>query len=323
MTTHSPTVRLITAVAMIWMAAVTCHSSTLPLWLNSDASLLPPVDEQTRLEVKQLIAEMRRNAPEPGASTTSLPLGYTRPATRLVQLGELVGQSLVWDYLVEPEVVDKQKLGSSNLDDFNAAQSVVLSQNGDVKREVLMRLHNDPGLSQWLLPLLRLRMAWLERAIDESRTLQVVSTSEIGGLEGYLNAHGTESDIDTLNRIVARLREAHFGESTLKVWLSPDKQRNEIKEARRLLALHSNPYFMGIARVLKAHGVEVAVPSVSSPQETLAPRIAQLPPSKKAPEAKPASTPSEEPTSSTPWSVIVILIVAATGLLWLLLKGRK
>lgn len=34
-------------------------------------------------------------------------------------------------------------------------------------------------------------------------------------------------------------------------------------------------------------------------------------------------TPSEEPTSSTLWSVIVILMVAATGLLWLLVKKRK
>lgn len=36
---------------------------------------------------------------------------------------------------------------------------------------------------------------------------------------------------------------------------------------------------------------------------------------------QPASV--EEPPSSTPWSIIVVLIVAATGLLWLLLKGRK
>lgn len=42
-----------------------------------------------------------------------------------------------------------------------------------------------------------------------------------------------------------------------------------------------------------------------------------------APEAKPALPPTEEPTSSMPWSIIVILIVVATGLLWLLLKGRK
>ena len=44
----------------------------------------------------------------------------------------------------------------------------------------------------------------------------------------------------------------------------------------------------------------------------------------KAPEAKPTqATPSEEPTSSAPWSIIVVLIVAATGLLWLLVKKRK
>jgi hypothetical protein len=45
---------------------------------------------------------------------------------------------------------------------------------------------------------------------------------------------------------------------------------------------------------------------------------------KNAPEAKlTVPTPSEEPTSSTPWSIIVVLIVAATGLLWLLVKNRR
>lgn len=45
---------------------------------------------------------------------------------------------------------------------------------------------------------------------------------------------------------------------------------------------------------------------------------------KKAPEAKPqTSSPGEESPSSTPWTMIVVLIVAATGLLWLLLKNRK
>lgn len=36
-----------------------------------------------------------------------------------------------------------------------------------------------------------------------------------------------------------------------------------------------------------------------------------------------AATPNEEPTSSTPWSVVAVLIVAASGLLWMLLKNRK
>lgn len=53
------------------------------------------------------------------------------------------------------------------------------------------------------------------------------------------------------------------------------------------------------------------------------PPVVQPPAPKKSPEAKPAPTPSEEPTSSTPWSIIVILIVAALSLLWLLVKNRK
>ena len=41
-------------------------------------------------------------------------------------------------------------------------------------------------------------------------------------------------------------------------------------------------------------------------------------------EAKPsAATPSEESASSTPWSIIVVLVVATCGLLWLVLKRRS
>lgn len=67
-------------------------------------------------------------------------------------------------------------------------------------------------------------------------------------------------------------------------------------------------------------------PSESQPTRSSVPPLLSAHPAsvKKAAEAKPApTTPSEEPTSSTPWSVIVVLIVAAGGLLWLLLKNRK
>jgi hypothetical protein len=49
------------------------------------------------------------------------------------------------------------------------------------------------------------------------------------------------------------------------------------------------------------------------------------PPAPKVSEAKPTptSSQSEKPGSSTPWSIIVVLILAASGLLWLLVKMRK
>ena len=72
---------------------------------------------------------------------------------------------------------------------------------------------------------------------------------------------------------------------------------------------------------------QTASPSDSLLQTTPIPK---LPPSlqsqapKKLPEPKPiTTTPSEAPTSSTPWSIIVVLIVAGCGVLWLLVKRRK
>jgi hypothetical protein len=62
----------------------------------------------------------------------------------------------------------------------------------------------------------------------------------------------------------------------------------------------------------------------SAANNTQAPSIVQPTAPKKAPSTAPAPpTPSEEAYSSTPWSIIVVLIVAAIGLLWLLLRGRK
>lgn len=65
-------------------------------------------------------------------------------------------------------------------------------------------------------------------------------------------------------------------------------------------------------------------PSDALKQTTPTPKpspVVQPPTPKKAPDATPATT-SEEP-ASTSWLVWVVVIVAATGLLWLLVKNRK
>ena len=70
---------------------------------------------------------------------------------------------------------------------------------------------------------------------------------------------------------------------------------------------------------------------VSAPKNTpskvslKAPLLAtEAPPERAAPQAAPRlPTLSEEPPASTPWITIVMLIVAAVGLLWLLLKRLK
>ncbi len=84
-----------------------------------------------------------------------------------------------------------------------------------------------------------------------------------------------------------------------------------------------------VKQVLRERGVELFVPpNTQEPSEldsskTIrkmvldAPTKASEPPQSASPETE------EEPASSTPWLVLAMLIVAATGLLWLLLKNRK
>lgn len=64
-----------------------------------------------------------------------------------------------------------------------------------------------------------------------------------------------------------------------------------------------------------------ALPERSHPGISLPKALEKTPESKAT--TPTASSPSEEPTSSTAWSIIMVLIVAVCGLLWLLLKRRS
>ena len=67
-------------------------------------------------------------------------------------------------------------------------------------------------------------------------------------------------------------------------------------------------------------GDNAAGSKLDAPEDRLVPKPSPTP---KAPDPKPAASAlSGELASSTPWSIIVVLIVAACGLLWLLLKRR-
>lgn len=95
-------------------------------------------------------------------------------------------------------------------------------------------------------------------------------------------------------------------------------------------AFIANPPPLPVARWRQAFAKEQAakdqlakpMASQTSPSNSST-GLTPAPPSRRQIEAKPTSTPSEETTSSTPWSIIVVLIVAAIGLLWLLLKRRS
>lgn len=64
-------------------------------------------------------------------------------------------------------------------------------------------------------------------------------------------------------------------------------------------------------------------PSSEHAQPVPLPPLSQQAPTIGADEMRKPATHGENQPSSTPWSVVAVLIVAAVGLLWLLLKGRK
>jgi hypothetical protein len=110
----------------------------------------------------------------------------------------------------------------------------------------------------------------------------------------------------TANRLLTSLAE-QMGEAAPPPYPEIDSSYEWFERSIGSLAL---PRFAGPTGDQQLHG--------TTPQ-TISPN-----PMPEAPETNlTLPTPSEEPPSSTLWSVIVILIVAALGLLWLLLKRRS
>jgi hypothetical protein len=110
----------------------------------------------------------------------------------------------------------------------------------------------------------------------------------------------------------------------------PGPDEEEIPDADRPTADQLRAYEATFVRLeaLVATGTlpKADLPSQIAPTQTLplpqaVPAVQQPP--KQSAASSPSPTRSEEPTSSTPWSVIVILMAAAIGLAWLLLKKRK
>ncbi len=101
----------------------------------------------------------------------------------------------------------------------------------------------------------------------------------------------------------------------------------EIKQSNPVLASSLEATLLGRENMIALAKAAESSKANDPPKELAVPKpspAVQQPAPKKALEVKPTTaTPSEEPTSSTPWSIIVVLIVAACGLLWLALKRRS
>ncbi len=109
----------------------------------------------------------------------------------------------------------------------------------------------------------------------------------------------------------------------------PGSDEEEIPEADRPTTEQLRAYEASFSRLerLATTGLspkndlpsQAAVTQASS----LPPAVPTVQPASKASEVMPATTSSDKLALSKPWSIIIVLIVAATGLLWLRVKSRK
>jgi hypothetical protein len=128
------------------------------------------------------------------------------------------------------------------------------------------------------------------RQTIRTRTFEI-SSSTAGSCAHLLAYHGEENDVALLRWL-----------SETRPYVAPDVSSKIQVIERRLLIKSPTENRVGRANSLNLRPTTEAEPAPTSPKPTL---------------------PNEEPTSSKPWSVIIVLIVAAIGLLWLLVKKRK
>jgi hypothetical protein len=113
--------------------------------------------------------------------------------------------------------------------------------------------------------------------------------------------YGTEEDVELVKSFAAKVANVNPGlAQSLEMTIYDRVKVRELQEK---------------AASANSASIQEAIPSHPTPPPTPGSKA-------KLPESAPP-TPTEEPTSSTPWSIIVVLIVAAIGLLWLLVKKRS
>ena len=128
-----------------------------------------------------------------------------------------------------------------------------------------------------------------------------------------------------LNLLKARLQELDLqdsDEAQLSKAIEACIARLEGRSAPEI-AVSWKGQLIGVNRQAMSEWRRLSQTTTIQPPPATTPLTVQPPAPKKAPSTSPTSTPSEESTPSTPWSVVAVLIVATIGLLWLLLRNRK
>ena len=216
---------------------------------------------------------------------------------------------------------------------FHFGQLDTLANNDDyqsVKSDIELYAKADDMMDELLL-LARSRFRGLP-ATSVTHLLRLVEENEEDNYrEAVVDAfEHNRASYDTSVPFILRQLQAPASEWKGKIWIARSmdflwkaNQESAVLIAKK--AVESRDDFIR-SKALKLLEIGTTAPSsvVKVPVVDAPPKTAVQPPTpQKAPETKLILPPSEEPQSSTPWSIIDVLIVAATGLLWLLVKKRE
>ena len=155
-------------------------------------------------------------------------------------------------------------------------------------------------------------LAYLSALLDQFKSGAVpqnIVESALGGQSNKLGFIAFNFSEQAVQSLIIKAQSMLPKDSALQAFLSEAKAGKLLHEA-----------------IMQRETAGLLAPESLSSDNGVTPTLqsTQLPTANKEHEAKPSTaTLSEEPTSSTPWSIIVVLTVAAGGLLWLLLKRRS
>lgn len=282
----------------------------LPSWLADKRELLPNVTEEQLTQMAQAWPSLQVSDVVPA----KMPDAYWNALKTVVDLNENAALAIVWFY-----AQDTPRFGPL----------------ADTRKSVWLNLLSKDSTShRWVLPILRYRLKWISGLLERGEHEQISQLSdELSSIHSYMNIQGEENEAQDVQNLIARLAASNQVINTqLASLLEPQYDANaraSAKYVRTTYRKHLYRYheWAKLTLACRDHSIEDAAKLLDGEIDSLrlATPVAENPVSSQPPTSKKTSepVPNSKPNSSTRWSVIAVLIVAATGLLWLLVKKRK
>lgn len=212
---------------------------------------------------------------------------------------------------------------------FLSFQQVAMAEpSADLVERVTKLAHANDWMSDKMLE----EVKWLRASANEHFLvfMQIIEATED---DAVLNtamsfAESATNHKSELSETAAKLlskRDASLFPSSIQRALAILGASGDKKHIPQVKAFASNPQILiRTAAETALNNLENKIEAEPTTSNQNLPPVVQPPVPDKTHQSKPPiSASSEEPTSLTPWSIIVVLIVVASGLLWLALKRRS